>query len=190
MPSPKPLEYGKYYHIYNRGINRENIFIEERNYAYFLTLYAKYIYPIADTFAYALLKNHFHVLLRLKTKEEIALTSLKTPSQYFSNLFNAYAKTINRTYDRTGSLFQRPFKRIEVVTDNHFARLLVYIHRNPQKHGFVDDFRDWPFTSYHNLRSQKPTTLLRDESVGWFDNLVDFEDKHNVDDEIYEIALE
>jgi hypothetical protein len=51
------LEPDRIYHIYNRGINGENIFKEERNYRYFLEKYAKYIEPIADTFAYCLLKN-------------------------------------------------------------------------------------------------------------------------------------
>ena len=53
-----PLEYGHCYHIYNRGNSGENIFVEERNYPYFLGLYVKYIEPIADTFAYALLRDH------------------------------------------------------------------------------------------------------------------------------------
>ncbi len=70
MTSPAPLQYGQYYHIYNRGNNRENIFIEERNYRYFLKLYAKYIEPIAHTYAYCLLRNHFHFLVRIKTVEE------------------------------------------------------------------------------------------------------------------------
>ena len=65
MPDPIPLVPGQYYHIYNRGINGEVIFREERNYPYFLQLYAKYITPIAETYAYCLLSNHFHFLLRL-----------------------------------------------------------------------------------------------------------------------------
>jgi REP element-mobilizing transposase RayT len=71
MSNPIPLQHGKYYHIYNRGNNRENIFFEERNYRYFLQLYAKYIQPIADTYAYCLLYNHFHVLVRIKSIEEL-----------------------------------------------------------------------------------------------------------------------
>lgn len=43
------LQPDKYYHVYNRGNNRENIFLEERNYSYFLRLYAKYIEPVAET---------------------------------------------------------------------------------------------------------------------------------------------
>jgi len=60
------LEPGRYYHIFNRGIDGTNIFLEERNYAYFLNLYAKHIEPVAETFAYCLMRNHFHLLARIK----------------------------------------------------------------------------------------------------------------------------
>ena len=65
-----PLEPGKYYHIFTRGNNREDIFPEEKNYAYFLQLYRNHISSIADTFAYCLLKNHFHFLIRIKETYE------------------------------------------------------------------------------------------------------------------------
>jgi putative transposase len=70
MTSPTPLEYGQYYHIYNRGNNGENLFFEERNYPYFLKLYAHHILPVANTYAYCLLRNHFHALVRIRTEEE------------------------------------------------------------------------------------------------------------------------
>ena len=54
------LEYGNYYHIYNYGINSCNIFEDEANYFYLLNLYAKYIVPLAQTFTWALMPNHFH----------------------------------------------------------------------------------------------------------------------------------
>ena len=60
----EPLRFGCYYHIYNRGNNRENLFIERRNYPYFLKLYAKHIQPVAETYAYCLLPNHFHFAIR------------------------------------------------------------------------------------------------------------------------------
>lgn len=70
MSGVTPLESGKYYHIYNRGNNGENLFIAERNYAYFLNLYAKHIGPVAETFAYCLLRNHFHLLIRIKNDQK------------------------------------------------------------------------------------------------------------------------
>ena len=71
MTSPTPLLYNTYYHIYNRGTNGENIFIQERNYAHFLNLYAKHIEPVTDLFAYCMLRNHFHIMVRVKSEEEI-----------------------------------------------------------------------------------------------------------------------
>ena len=172
MPQPVPLERGKYYHIYNRGNNRENIFLEERNYSYFLKLYARHIEPIADTFAYCLMQNHFHLLARIKDEQDLSgladLTGLKDPSQAFSNLFNAYARAINKAYHRTGALFQRPFGRILVTSEAYFVRLVIYIHQNPQKHGFVTDFSDWPYSSYHTLLSAKATHLKRGAVLTWF----------------------
>jgi putative transposase len=66
MTSPISLVAGLCYHIYNRGTNRENIFLEKRNYAYFLQLYIKHIEPVAETYAYCLLRNHFHVFARIR----------------------------------------------------------------------------------------------------------------------------
>ncbi len=75
MHTVTPLTPGHYYHIYNRGNNKENLFLEERNYRYFLQLYIQHIFPIADTFAYCLLRNHFHLFVRVKTEEEFRQTS-------------------------------------------------------------------------------------------------------------------
>ena len=74
---------------------------------------------------------------------------VKRPSQQFGNLFNAYAKAINRAYGRTGSLFENPFGRVLVASDAHMSRVIAYIHQNPQKHGFVQVFCEWPYSSYH-----------------------------------------
>jgi putative transposase len=179
MANPIPLQYGQYYHIHNRGNNRECIFIEERNYRYFLKLYAKHIEPIADTFAYCLLPNHFHFLVYIKDLTGLGdLPGLKKPSQYFSNLFNAYTKAINKAYDRTGALFQRPFGRIVVTSDTYFAHLVTYIHRNPQKHGLVADFRTWPYSSYPAHLSDKPTRLQRGDVLAWFDGAEGFRMAH------------
>jgi len=184
MTSPNPLLYNTYYHIYNRGNNGENIFIQERNYDHFMNLYAKFIEPISETFGYCLLRNHFHVLVKIKSEEEIeqTLKVAKTfrvsekrkplgsdyASKKFSDFFNAYAKAINNAYGRTGSLFQHPFGRVPVTTDRQFWNVIAYIHQNPQKHKFVEDFRDWKYSSYGVLLSDKPTKIQRDIVLDWF----------------------
>jgi hypothetical protein len=118
------------------------------------------------------MRNHFHLLVRINDGAG------GRASKTFSNLFNAYTRAFNLERRRTGALFQRPFSRIEITSDAYFIRLIAYIHQNPQKHGFVDDFRDWPHSSYHALVSARPTRLKRDSVLGWFDGVKRFEEAH------------
>jgi REP element-mobilizing transposase RayT len=203
-----PLQEGMFYHIYNKGINGANLFYEERNYGYFLQKYAHYMADVVDTYAYCLLKNHFHLLIRVKEnfqvttsknltgledlsglKSESDLSGLKKEnglhhpdriiSKRFADLFNAYTKSINKTYNRTGSLFETPFKRIAVEDSSYFTRLVWYIHSNPQKHGFVENFRDYPHSSYHSFLVDKPTRLAKHQVMEWFGNTNSFTQFHN-----------
>jgi putative transposase len=182
--------------IYNRGNNGEILFREERNYPYFLKLYAKYIEPVAATYAYCLMSNHFHLLVRIKDFAECeqVCQSLKDwqtyedvyPSRAFSNLFSTYTKAFNKAYQRTGSLFEKPFRRKLVNNDRYFTALVVYIHRNPQKHGFVTDYRDWLYSSYSAIVSGKATRVQRDTVLDWFDGWHGFEELHLSDtDEMF-----
>lgn len=175
------------------------MFIEERNYRYFMQLYAQHIGPVAETYAYCQLKNHFHLLVHIKdgvpTKAgdpkgfQKPLGSGKgTASAAFSNFFNAYAKAINNAYHRTGSLFEHPFNRIPVDSQRYLVQLVRYIHYNPQKHQLVSDFRDWPYSSYHAYLSKQATRLKRGEVLGWFDNLDGFLEAHKLP--LDEAALE
>lgn len=169
MTSPPALSYDTCYHIYNRGVNRENIFLAGRDYARFLVLLEVHLLPVADVYAYNLLRNHFHLAVRVKSGLEIsALRGAQSgralvPSVQFSNFFNAYAKYFNARYGRTGSLFQHPFGRKPVMGEEYFQNLIVYIHRNPQLHGLIDDFREWKYSSYGVLTSSAPTKLAREE---------------------------
>ena len=118
MTSPPAITFGTIYHIFNRGNNRENIFVEGKNYLYFLVKYAQIVSPITDTYAYCLLRNHFHILVRIKDVEETGGGKCgRKPGQIFGDFFNAYAKAINARYQRTGALFQHPFWRVEVKSD-------------------------------------------------------------------------
>jgi REP element-mobilizing transposase RayT len=185
---PEKLQFDPIYHIYNRGNNRENLFRSRENYLYFLKLFSEHVAPVVVVFAYCLLPNHFHFLLRLKSREEILgnpdLTGFwkpvrsNRPHQPFSNCFNAYTKAFNNRYQRTGALFERPFGRKLVDSPRYFNNLVVYIHRNPQKHGLVDDFRDWPYSSYEAVLSEKPTQIARAAVLDWFGTRADFCHSH------------
>ena len=183
------FEYESIYHIYNKTNNKELLFRSEQNFLYFLILYAKYISPFAGTFAWNLLPNHFHFLLRLKKEKDIEeyIKSLPLDSQTkteklylvdkdintlmeneFKRFFTAYAMAFNNMHKRTGNLFYRTFKRVSVTEDSQFTQSLIYIHANAQKHGLVKQFDQYKWTSYHSLISEKPTKLLRKEIFDWF----------------------
>lgn len=190
-----PLLSDTFYHIYNRGINGEDLFKQDRNYEYFLKKYALFLEPVVETYAYCFLKNHFHLLIKIK--DENTLTQfyneqnrskeikqgLHNPnfivSKQFAKLFSSYTQSINIAINRTGSLFETPFKRIAVNSESYFTRLIWYIHHNPQKHGFVSDFRDYPHSSYHAHLSNINTKLKRNEVIEWFGNSADFRNFHN-----------
>ncbi len=168
------LEKGKYYHIYNRGRQGENLFRENDNYYHFIRLYEKYIDPIAETYAWVLLGNYFHLLIKTTTKE-----TGKPLFRYFSNFFNAYTKSFNKKYNRYGSLFDSPFKRIEITSDKYFKNLVHYIHNNPVHHGFCELIQDYPWSSYGSVISSKPTNLKRDKVIEFFDSTANFINFHN-----------
>jgi hypothetical protein len=75
-------------------------------------------------------------------------------------------------------LFQNPFGRIEILSDSYFTQLIVYIHRNPQKHGLIQDFRKWRYSSYNALLSSQATHIQRDRVLGWFGGIKGFEFAH------------
>ncbi len=171
MNNQIPLEPSCYYHIYNRGNNRENIFREEKNYSFFLKQYVKYIEQVAGTYAYCLLKNHFHLLVRIKDFSDLSgflKPDRSSLSDAFSNFFNSYTKSCNKMYNRTGSLFERPFKRVKVDDETYFTHLICYIHLNPVKHGLTENYFDYPYSSFRAFISEKKTRIKRDEVLQWF----------------------
>lgn len=197
MEIKEPILHGNYYHIYNRGNNGIDIFLETENYYHFLRLYSKYIEPIAETFAWCLLKNHFHVLVRIKEKEEINTTELsystvENPkiidlSRQFSHFFNAYTQAINKRHNRTGSLFERTFERKLVSSEIYFQQLIFYIHNNPVHHGFVEKMSFYPWSSYETILSNKPTRLKRNDVIALYGDAENFIFYHNQEQDLNEI---
>jgi hypothetical protein len=191
MTGPEPLHYNQYYHIHNRGNNGEPLFREQRNYPYMLKLYARYIAPAAETYAYCLMSHHFHLLVRIKSFEQCkeVCQSFKDwqtyshvyPSRAFANLFGTYTKAFNKTYQRTGALFESPFHRTRVSSDRYYTALVAYIHRHPQQHGFAADCRGWPYSSYRAILSDVPTRVQREAVLDWFCGRVGFEELHRTE---------
>ena len=184
-----PLYEGNFYHIFNKGNNSDNLFYQQRNYKYFLIQYNKYLSDYLDTYAYCLLPNHFHLLVRVKNKDEKDNWNLKKGkkiltetdvivSELFRRFFTSYAKSINKQEKRHGSLFIKNFKRKKVSSTNYFANLVYYIHRNPEQHGIYDDYKFYPWSSYERILINKPTKLQKQAVLNWFTNKNNYQSYH------------
>lgn len=171
------METDTYYHYYNRGNNRENIFREEANYAHFLRLMKKHLTPVVDLYSYCLLPNHFHLILKTKENNQLPLEYQddgKPLWQPFSNLFNAYAKAYNKKYHRSGSLFQKIPKQLKIESTRYLQNLIVYVNTNSAHHG-IADYHRYPHSSYSILISQDKTSLKRNEVLELFDGVENLE---------------
>ena len=190
MQQIEPITFGRHYHIYNRGIDSCNLFHEPANYLYFMKLYEKYMDIVAHTYAWVLMPNHFHLLIKIREQDEIKQISklsdlpsedekLISPSRQFANLFNAYAQAYNKRFNRHGTLFERPFKRKLITEESYLKNVLLYIHNNPVHHGFCEHPGNYPWSSYQTSISTKPTRLERSQVIEWFDDLDNFKAVHH-----------
>jgi len=191
------------FHVYNRTNNQEILFRDDNDRRYFLKKYAMHVAPYLYTLSYCLLDNHFHLLVRIKSEEDILAIVVEIPKEVqtvahqhflqmpedgrsvhevlerqFSRLFTAYAMYFNTRWKRKGNLFYRPFKRLPVRDEAHFTRLIYYIHNNPEKHRISDDFTKYRWSSYQALASEQPTLLARSEVLAWFGGQAEFINFH------------
>ena len=185
------FEEEKFYHIYNRSIDKKPMFCNDGNYLYFLKKYDFYLSTVLDTYAYCLLGNHFHLLVRIKDLTTFKkLSNLKNKSTHdiishqFRKFFQCYAMSFNKQQNRTGTLFQTPFKRALVDNDSYFGSLIYYIHTNPETHQLIDDFKEWKWSSYQSMLQEKQTKIKKQEVFEWFGNKEQFEKYHLVKHEI------
>lgn len=176
MPTPKlitPIEPDQYYHIYNRGNNYDLLFYKDFNYSYFLKKYKEYLSQHVKTYAYCLLPNHFHLLIK---------TSTNKVSSQFRKFFQSYSLSINKQEKRSGSLFLKPFRRIHIEDDNYLKWLIFYIHFIPEKHNIIDDSRNYPHSSFHLLDNDKEC-IKWEEVFEWFGGKNDYLAFHNYNHE-------
>jgi putative transposase len=172
---------GEQYHLFNHANGWENIFMEEKNYAFFLKKLEQHILPVCNIFAYCLMPNHFHLLIEVRTGEELhqrwdlptakildaKATELKV-SKCFSNFFSSYTQSFNKVYKRKGSLFIPSMKSKLVQGENAVCKLIHYIHANPVHHGFVPEIANWKHSSYTLFLSDAPTIVEREEVLELF----------------------
>ena len=168
-----------YYHIYNRGNNKNLIFFEDDNYTFFLNQFKKYVTPFCEVYSYCLMPNHFHFFIRVNVQEPF--------EKGIKNFFISYSKAINKKYDRVGSLFQGRYKVSEITSESYFTRIITYIHQNPLVAGLVKNMEDYKYSSYPAYLSDKETIIQRSEVLSWFGGLDGFINDHQIPVDEFEI---
>lgn len=183
------FEHNTFYHIYNRSVDKKPMFKNDGNFAFFLKKYDLYLTPIVNTYAYCLLGNHFHLLVKIKDIATVDIdkydqipeihgkSTHDVVSHQFRKFFQSYAQAFNKQQSRIGTLFQTPFKRAIIDSESYFTNLIYYIHANPQIHGLVGDFKEWNWSSYHRILMDNPTKLMKKDVINWFggkDNYLKF----------------
>lgn len=143
MPRTARLAFeNAFYHVYNRGANKQAIFFDERDYQHFLTkLQALKTEKHFDheLYAYVLLPNHFHLLIQTK----------KVPiAQIMRSLTTSYSVHVNRKYERTGPVFENRFKSKLCDRDVYFLGVSRYVFLNPVVAGLAKKPEDYPWSGY------------------------------------------
>ncbi len=159
------------YHVYFHAVGSEKLFRSDENYRYFLEKYSRCVSPIADTYAYALLPNHVHFLVKSKSKESDL-------SKAFGKLKNSYTKSFNMTYERYGVLFTKYIQSKEVNNERYYKNVIHYINRNAVHHGICSDINDWKYCSYSAVIEDKVTQIKKDDVLKYFDGLENYIDLH------------
>ena len=162
------LDPNEIYHLYNRGNNRQAIFFEEDNYRYFLEKVRVYLLPYCEFLAYSLMPNHFHFLIQADDRTVIPYRKgskiyddqKRNPVELtlfawgLQRMLSSYARSINKRFNRTGSLFQQNTKSkktsSDVFSEDYALKCFSYIHNNAVAAGLVSDPKDYIYSSYND----------------------------------------
>lgn len=179
-----PLVSGEYYHLFNRGVEKREIFTQQRDYIRFIQTFFYYQFQgqkqsfskfskykltpfkplskskLVEVVCYCLMPNHFHFLVRQIQDGGIA--------KFISQISNSYTKYFNTRYDRVGSLLQGTFKAVGLENDNQLLHLSRYIHINPVVSGLVDELDRYPWSSYHEYARRSSIICSAEEILAFF----------------------
>jgi REP element-mobilizing transposase RayT len=168
----KEFAANQFYHIYNRGQGKGDIFLDNADRKFFLLRLKENLWPEQATITpspggyirqllpsksfclhcYCLMPNHFHFLLEQTSNLPI--------SKLLAKVCTSYSKYFNKKYERVGHTFQDAFKAVLVVSDAQLLWLSAYIHQNPNVGGLVTKLSDYPWSSYLDYAGTRNGTLV------------------------------
>jgi REP element-mobilizing transposase RayT len=159
MPKRRKFETDKNYHIYNRGIYKQTLFHDKKDFQRFLwyiDFYKEKCQNEVQLLWYCLLPNHFHFVLRSDSDGHKI-------SYFIGNICAAYTRYYKLKYStgKSKKFFEGRFKAKEINNSEYLQQCLYYVENNPLKHGLVEKVEDWIFRSV----SSYPTEIL--ENIDW-----------------------
>lgn len=183
MPSRNSVkEYGahEYYHVYNRGVEKRVIFLDNQDRRVFLGLIKKYLVGVplethnrhtfsglgdeVQLLSYCLMPNHFHLLLYQTTEDGI--------TKFMRRFATGYVMYFNHRYNRVGGLFQGKFKASRISADNYLQHISRYIHMNPHDYkGATTAVSSLP---YYMNKKETPPWLTKQPIMSMFDGGADY----------------
>lgn len=162
---------GEYYHVYNRGANKNTIFIDDNDYAMFLGLLKSYLQPTPDRdaarrlmpnysekvelVAYCLMPNHFHMLLYLKETDGL--------EKLMRSLMTSYSMRFNKRHKHSGALFEGVFLASRITSDQYLWHVSKYIHLNPLDIG--REVEDYPYSSIGYYLKEKHADWMHERRL-------------------------
>ncbi len=160
------------YHIYNRGLNKQPIFLYEAHYYFFIKKIKYYLSPVCNILSYCLMPNHFHIIIEATAESVIekkaGFAIMQQTSYAIQHLLSSYTKAFNKQQNRTGSLFTQNTKCKNISeneqTEYYRFTCINYVHQNPWKARLVARMEDWKFSSFIDfLVDRKDKNIINKE---------------------------
>ena len=149
---------GEFFHVYNRGVKKSDIFDSRENYSFFLTRVSEVWIPTqVEVISFCLMPNHFHFILKQNAQEGI--------SDFMKSLCNSYAKALNNQRRSSGHVFESKYKIKLIDSEDYLIWLSRYVHRNPKDGGLVSACFDWEFSSFRDYVETKRYRFVSSEVV-------------------------
>ena len=150
MARPRRIQFeGAFYHVFNRGVEKRPIVIDEKDRRTFLTFLGNAVPEFKlRLFTYCLMENHYHLFLQ---------TQRANLQEAMKSIQSHYAQYVNFRYERVGPLFQGRYNRRLVDAEHYALALARYIHRNPLEAGLVQRLEEYAWSSYPSYSGKLPT---------------------------------
>jgi putative transposase len=209
MPIPagykSPFFCNENYHLLFKSLDGLLLFRNDLNRKFFLERFSFFLRPVLISKAYCQLDNHVHFVVQVKDLKLLYQSIIAIPDEaktvamkkflldpgnevlineliarQTNRFMVSYANSYNSVYNRRGGLFQSPFRRSVITGENHLRQAIIYVHANAQKHRLISNYRNYPYSSYHEILSGTRLFVDGDDVLRFFGGAKNFVQQHQL----------